>query len=199
MHVTFPCGRLTLEGELQPASNGRAAVICHPHPQYAGDMHNSVVCAIAAACEAAGLTTLRFNFRGTGRSTGAYANGIGEREDVRAAIAYVQAHTGAESVLLAGYSFGAMVAIQTAPDVPIDGLIAVAPPLSFFDLRVLDACTVRKLFIVGDDDQYCSVAQLHSQLAQVAEPKAVQVLSGADHFFGGNEPELRAAIAAWIG
>ena len=79
MHVTFPSADLTLEGHLTlPPGATRAGVICHPHPQYGGDMHNPVVGAIEAGLQRAGFATLRFNFRGVGRSTGAYDGGSGE-------------------------------------------------------------------------------------------------------------------------
>jgi len=99
---------------------------------------------------------------------------------------------------LAGYSFGARVVLQAGVHLPaVDRLIAIAPPLSFFSLDGLSACTKEKLFIVGDTDQYCSVAQLTRQLASVAEPKAHQIVHGADHFFVGYEGALKQTVRAF--
>ena len=178
MRVTFSSDDLTLEGELTLLSRApRAAVICHPHPQYGGDMHNPVVRALESGLQQAGLSTLRFNFRGVGCSTGGYAGGSGEQDDARAAVAYLCEQCGAKGVTLAGYSFGAMVGLQAGDRLAaVDCLIAVAPPLAFFDLAGLADCSKPKLFIAGDRDQYCSVVDLARQLAGLAEPKAQCIL-----------------------
>jgi alpha/beta superfamily hydrolase len=199
MHVTFSSGALTLEGDLTvPSVAARGAVICHPHPQYGGDMHNSVVRAIAGVLADTGHATLRFNFRGVGASGGRYGGGVGEADDAHAAVSYVCEHADVPAVTLAGYSFGAMVALKVGVHVPaVDRLIAVAPPLSFFDLAGLAACTKEKLFIVGDSDQYCGVAQLAQELAGVADPKAQRIIPGADHFFFGHEAALVEAVRSF--
>jgi alpha/beta superfamily hydrolase len=199
MRVTFPCGDLNLEGELSIAEGAtRAAVVCHPHPQYGGDMDNPVVLAVAGALRDTGHTTLRFNFRGVGASSGSYGNGVGEAEDLRAAVRFLCTRTAMQHVTLAGYSFGAMVTLQAGPTIPeTDRLIAVAPPLSFFSLACVAAWTYDKLFIVGDHDQYCSVADLARQLASVAEPKSQRIVTGADHFFAGHEAALSEAVRSF--
>ena len=187
MRVTFRSAALTIEGELAAnAAATRGAVVCHPHPQYGGDMDNPVVLAVASALSASGNSTLRFNFRGVGASDGSYANGIGEAEDLRAAVRFLCEHTGVRCVTVAGYSFGALVALQATPTIAeADRLIAVAPPLSFAGVEPVAAWTNEKLFIVGDRDQYCSVAQLVDALATVVEPKQHTIITGADHFFAG--------------
>ncbi|MFI5366516.1 MAG: alpha/beta hydrolase [Candidatus Binatia bacterium] len=200
MRVEFRCADLQLEGDLLiPPECRRGAVICHPHPQYGGDMDNAVVCAVTTALHHSGLATLRFNFRGAGASQGTYANGIGEVEDVRAAVRFLVERSAVRSLTLAGYSFGAMVVLRAWQDVAaVDRLIAVAPPLAFFDLTNLASCTAQKLFILGDRDQYCSVAQLTEQLRHVADPKAHSIVGGADHFFAGYEPTLAEAVRAFV-
>ena len=200
MYVTFPSNSLTLEGDLTlHAGAARAAVICHPHPQYGGDMHNSVVRAVETALQQAGFTTLRFNFRGVGRSTGAYDGGAREQDDARAAVTYLQDRSSTTPVTLAGYSFGAMVALQAGDNLAaVERLIAVAPPLAFFDLAFLAGCTKPKVFIVGDHDQYCSVSELTHQLAVVAEPKTRSILAGADHFFFGFESAIGDAVGGFV-
>ena len=199
MHVTFPSGALTLEGELASVDGApRGAVICHPHPQYGGDMDNPVVRAAAGALAAAGHATLRFNFRGVGASSGGYDGGVGEVEDLRAAVHFLVQQTGSQQITLAGYSFGGIIALQVAPAAPaVDRLIAVAPPLSFAGLQSIASWTKDKLLIVGDHDQYCSVAQLTAQLARVVEPKQQQVIAGADHFFAGFTPAVADAVRSF--
>jgi hypothetical protein len=163
-------------------------------------MDNPVVRTVEAALLQSDFATLRFNFRGTGRSTGAYGGGIGEQDDVRAAVAYLQEHSGVSFVTVTGYSFGAMVALQAGANLAsVDRLIAVATPLAFIDLAFLAACRKPKLFIVGDRDQYCSIDELTRQLVNVPDPKTQCILAGADHFFYGQESAITAAITTFVG
>jgi hypothetical protein len=196
MHTTFPSGTLILEGDVRMHAGGtRGAVICHPHPQYGGDMDNPVVRVLADALYEVGWATLRFNFRGVGGSRGGYGGGVGEADDVRAAIDFFVTRGGIERVLLAGYSFGAMLALQVGAKLPAaEGLIAVAPPLSFASLESVATCAKSKLFIVGDRDEFCDLARLSRQLERVAGPKALRVIRGADHFLFGQEAALAEAV-----
>jgi len=197
MRVTFRSGALDLEGDLLfPPGCAQAAVVCHPHPQYGGDMDNSVVCAIGRALQQAGYATLRFNFRGVGASTGVYGGGAGEIEDARNAVRYLREHGGGARITLAGYSFGALVGLQAGMAMEeVDRLIAVAPPLAFADLAFLSQCEKEKLFIVGERDQFCSPAKLREALARIAEPKTLRIVPGADHFFAGHERSVADALA----
>jgi len=193
--IDIPCGDLRLEAVLQPGCGAGAAVICHPHPQYGGDMHNPVVLALAEGLQQAGCATLRFNFRGVGRSTGRYGGGLGEQDDARAALEYVLAHTATAHAILAGYSFGAVVALTVgAAAAAVDALIAVAPPLAMSGLDGLAGCPKSKLFLVGDADQFCPVADLEAALQRVAQPAHARVLRGADHFLFGYEADIAAAV-----
>ncbi len=109
---------LRLEGMLHEGDGAIAAVVLHPHPLYGGDMDSHVVLALRTAFAEAGATTLRFNFRGTGRSQGAYDDGRGEANDARVAIAAIRELQPGRSILLAGYSFGAHVAANVASTEP---------------------------------------------------------------------------------
>src|SRR5262249_59399400 len=112
-----------------------------------------------------------------------------------AAVRWLITGPGANAVTLAGYSFGAMVALQAGPELAeVDRLVAIAPPLAFFTLAHLERCTKPKLFVVGDADQYCSVAQLTAQLERVAEPKSLCIVDGADHFFADDLGAVLSAI-----
>jgi alpha/beta superfamily hydrolase len=197
MNITFSSGEWQLEGVLEEANDSdRAAVICHPHPLYGGSMHNPVVRAVEAGVRKAGVTALRFNFRGVGDSTGAYGGGIGEADDLLAAVNWLIENERARRITAAGYSFGAMVILRAgATAAHVDRLIAVAPPLSFFDLGTLSTCTKPKLFIAGDRDQYCPITELNRQLTGVAEPKKSVIFDGADHFLYGHEAGITGAVA----
>ncbi len=200
MKLTFRSGALDLEGDLVvPACCVRGAVVCHPHPQYGGDMDNAVVCAIVSALHQAGYATLRFNFRGVGASTGVYGGGAGEIEDARNAARYVRERSGGARITLAGYSFGALVGLQAGMSMEeVDRLIAIAPPLAFADLAFLSQCEKDKLFIVGDRDQFCSLAKLREALARIAGPKTLRIVAGADHFFAGHERGVADAVGAFL-
>src|SRR5512143_822587 len=130
--VSFSSGSLRLAGRLATPTGARgAAVICHPHPLYGGSMDNNVVAALERSLQAAGYATLAFNFRGVGGSDGGYGDFDGECDDARAALAFLRARGGAPEIVLAGYSFGAMVALRVGwADAEVDRLIAVAPPLT---------------------------------------------------------------------
>jgi alpha/beta superfamily hydrolase len=102
-------------------------------------------------------------------------------------------------VTLAGYSFGAMVALQVGGDEPgIDRLIAVAPPLGFFDLGFLQACRKPKLLVTGDRDPYCPVETFRRSASSLSDPTACAIVAGADHFFAGHEREVAEAVASFV-
>jgi len=149
--VTIECGEIELEGMYHAGAGPLSAVVLHPHPQYGGDMENHVVTGICQTLGDAGAATLRFNFRGTGGSTGSHDGGRGEQDDVRAALAFVRERAPGAKVLLAGYSFGAMVAASVAAEAGLAGLILVSPPLGFADLPGLPA-GLPALVAAGDTD-----------------------------------------------
>jgi alpha/beta superfamily hydrolase len=178
----------------EPATTPRAAaVVCHPHPQYGGDMDNGVVVAVADALVGAGVAALRFNFGGVGASGGAYDDGRAEQCDVGAAEVALAARVPAGTPLVVvGYSFGAWVGAMAAQGLPrVTRVVAVAPPLAFFDWDF--ARTLRQPFriVVGDRDQYCPREALDRL---VAAGIRTTVLPGVDHFFGGVEGLVARAV-----
>jgi alpha/beta superfamily hydrolase len=161
-------------------------VFCHPHPQYGGDMHNAVVATAVGAAFQKGFTTLRFNFRGVGGSEGSYEEGIGEQEDVRAAVEYLISTLKAPGsvLIVGGYSFGAMMSLPIAVrDDRIRGVVAVAPPLEMHDFGFLKGYRRKKLIIAGDQDLFCPVPSLEKWYEGLDEPKSLAIIKGADHFF----------------
>lgn len=198
--VTLRVGSLALEARIAvPANAAAAVVICHPHPQYGGDMNNDVVTGLAAHLQGVGVATLRFNFRGTGGSEGDYAHGVGEADDARAAVAQLRDATHAECVTLAGYSFGAMVALNAGHDhASVDRLIAIAPPLPMFDVSFLRSCAKPKLFLLGDRDQYCPYATLERLGATLPGRNDLHRLTGSDHFLFGARQAIGDAVTAFL-
>lgn len=170
-------------------------MVCHPHPEYGGDMHNPVVLAAAGACVAAGWAALRFNFAGVGASGGGFSGGGEEVRDVEAAVAALRGLL-PEGVPLAiaGYSFGAWAGTRAACDVAdLRRVIAIAPPLAFLDWTFAASLRAPLSVIVGDRDQFCPL----DRLADLAAAEVV-VLAGADHFLAGRDAEVAAAIRAQL-
>jgi alpha/beta superfamily hydrolase len=185
--VLIPCDGLTLKGllsvqEALPVRGG--VVLCHPHPLYGGAMDNPVVTAAAEAAVEEGFQTLRFNFRGVGESEGTHADGVGEKDDVRAAIEFLSSKVDGSSLILVGYSFGARVGLPVAiEDARVKGMVAIAPPLEMYDFDFLKGSKKNKLVIVGNRDLYCPIEHLKEFYQHLEDPKSLVMIQGADHFF----------------
>lgn len=205
--VTFPCGDLRLEGLLERpdgAAPWAGAAFCHPHPLYGGTMHNNVVSRVTPILARAGLAVLRFNFRGVERSEGTYADGVGEQDDLRAALAFLLGRdelTG-RPLVAAGYSFGAAVVARAACARPrVAALVCIALPVGlagFGPFDELRSCALPKLFLAGSQDDICSPPRLRELAGALPDPKSLIVLDGTDHFFVSREPELAAHIVRFL-
>jgi len=197
--IRFPSQNLTLEGLFAPAKSGAAAagaVVCHPHPQYGGSMYNNVVEAALEALWEQGFATLRFNFRGVGESEGSYGGGAGEAHDAASAIHYMRTQPGLEGapMVLVGYSFGAAAAWQAAPQAgELEALVLIAAPLRMMD--TVSAPRVGNILLIGGShDSFCPAAELEQLCAKLGEGASFRVIEGADHFFGGYEEDVAAAL-----
>jgi uncharacterized protein len=196
VHITFASESGTCEGIFVPAHEDDRApglVICHPHPLRGGDMLNNVVVALAEAFATVGFAVLRFNFRGVGRSTGHYAEGIGEQEDVKAALTWLSVQPGIDTarLFLAGYSFGARVTLAVAAtDSRVQGFLVVAPPALRGDWPSLQSAHGPKIFFCGARDPVAPPEVLTGMMKSLPEPKRLVVLQDADHFFVGQERTL---------
>lgn len=202
--VQIPIGHGALEGLMRrpdapadvPArATGLAAVVCHPHPLGGGTLHNKVVFRVAQALGELGMPTLRFNFRGVGRSSGTYDEGRGERDDVRAALDFLAGAYPERSLCLAGFSFGAWVGLPVgAADPRVRQLIGVGVPVGSLPVDALADCVVPKLIVQGERDEYGPPQALHAWFAALPDPKHLTLVPGADHFFTHQQTELRAAV-----
>jgi alpha/beta superfamily hydrolase len=188
-NVLIPGNGIKLEGllsihEALPFKGG--VIVCHPHPQYGGDMDNAVVVTAVEAAAHEGFSTLRFNFRGAGGSEGTYAEGDGEKDDVRAALTYLSSRLKGEDlpIHLVGYSFGAWVGVPVAvEDDRVKRVVAIAPPLEMYSFKLLIGCKKPKLIIAGSRDFLCPAASLDDLYQRLEEPKFLKIIPGADHFF----------------
>jgi alpha/beta superfamily hydrolase len=202
--VTFPCGDILLEGIWhlpQATSSSPAVIVCHPHPLYGGNMSNNVVFAICQALAQRSIAAFRFNFRGVGRSEGAFGGGITEQEDVKAALSFVSTTPDIDPkrIGLAGYSFGASVALLVAlQDERVNLLALVSPALSDSGWEQLKGYAKPKLLISGNYDFVIPRPQFEQYTKDIPEPKQCQVISGADHFWQGYEEEVAQNVAKFF-
>ena len=181
-----------LEGDrLTPADPVGAAVVCHPHPLYGGTRNDAVVAAISRTLVGAGLRTLRFDFRGAGGSSGTHGFGTDELLDVVAAID--AAAIDDRPFVLAGYSFGADVALAV-DDPRIDRWIAAAPVLSVFSTFAAATDPRPKLLVAAAHDQFMAAAELSATVSTWTATEVAPIES-ADHFFGGRFQRLEAAVS----
>lgn len=201
--VEIPAPHGMLEGLLRlPDADAPAprmiALICHPHPLGGGTMHNKVVFRVAQALGMLGMPSLRFNFRGVGRSTGTHDAGQGERDDVRAALDYLVGRFSEfpdTPVCLAGFSFGSVVGLPVGcADQRVRQLIGVGVPVSLMEGNALEGCSKHKLIVQGDLDEYGPIADVQAWFARIPEPKHLTLVPGADHFFTEYQTDLHNAV-----
>ena len=173
-----------------------AAVVCHPHPQFGGTMHNKVVFRLSAALVEQGIPALRFNFRGVGRSTGVWDNGTGESDDVRAALDALAERYPGTPLLLAGFSFGAWVGLPVGcADPRVTHLVGAGVPVSLLSTDTLAGCVKPKLIVQGEQDEYGPRPALEQWFGRLSEPKRLTIVPGADHFFTHQQTEFTAALS----
>jgi len=186
-----------------------AALVCHPHPPSGGTLHHKVVYRAMKTLNGFGLPVLRFNFRGVGHSQGVHDHGHGEQDDVRAALDWL-AHNLGKPILLAGFSFGANIGLRAGCGDPrVRGVLGLGLPVQAenrnYNYDFLPNCTVPKLFVCGDHDQFAPQGVLEQVLQTAPEPKQIVWVEGADHFFqgipeapGSKLEQLQQAIASWL-
>jgi alpha/beta superfamily hydrolase len=174
-------------------------LVCHPHPLGGGTMHNKVVFRAAAGLVDAGLTTLRFNFRGVGASTGEHNEVEGGVEDVRTALDWLSGEYSGEDLTLAGFSFGSRTGMQVgADDDRVKRLISIGTPVEKYrDYDFLVDVAKPILFVHGDQDEFCSVASLRSLTDRIPHAEVV-IFQNCGHFFDEHLSELRETIANWV-
>ena len=202
--IIFPSGRLSLEGILAvPEGMGPfpTVIVCHPHPLYGGSMDNNVVDSLSETLTQASLVSFKFNFRGVGGSQGESGQGMGEQEDVEAAISFISTveEVDSERIGLAGYSAGAGFAFPVGfNDARIKALAAVSPPLPMFDFDFLKRCLKPKLLILGSRDSFIPSGEFLEFCQGLPEPKECESIEGADHFWWGYESGLAAKVVAFF-
>jgi len=193
--IPGPAG--TLEALLdEPDGEPRAAVaFAHPLPTAGGTMHTKVVFQSAKALTRIGCAVLRFNFRGVGRSAGAWDEGRGELDDYRAAVDFVAARYPGLELWAAGFSFGSYVALTCGAEDPrIGALIGIAPPVNRYEYAAVTGSTKHKFIIHGERDELIPLSDVRRFYAQLAEPKELVEIDRATHLFDGQATEVGDAL-----
>ena len=199
-----PDGRL--EGRYHQSKKPGApiAIILHPHPLHGGNMNNRVVFIMFNNFVERGFSVLRFNFRGVGRSQGAFDNGVGELSDAAYAFDWMQQFNGNSPFCwIGGYSFGALISMQLMMRRPeIEGFVSISPPAGTEDFSFLAPCPSSGLIIHGDKDTHISLDAV-KKLAQKLDGQKnisvnLSVVKGADHFYKDNMDNLSKEVASYL-
>jgi alpha/beta superfamily hydrolase len=187
-----------LEALIAKNNSDKGVVIAHPHPLYGGNMYNNVVEAITQAYYSEGYTTIRFNFRGVGRSTGTFDNGIGESEDLKTVLRYLESLK-VNKTAVAGYSFGSWVIASCLKDLnEIEHALFVSPPVAVSDFSSLKDGSKVKLVITGSYDDIAPAEVLKDMLSKWNPEAKLIVIEGADHFYWGYSEEIKRIIIEFL-
>lgn len=197
-------GRIEAKYHSGPYNNSPAVLILHPDPKSGGTMHNKVVYALHRAFSDLGFATLRFNFRGVGKSEGAHDNGEGELSDAAAALDWLQSnfkHT--TQYWIAGFSFGSWIAMQLLMRRPeFAGFITISPPANKYDFNFLAPCPVSGQIIQGTDDTIVTQSSVDTLVNKLNKQKGVnidyQIVEHADHFFTNQLSVVAKHAATYI-
>ncbi|MGD9334584.1 MAG: alpha/beta hydrolase [Desulfobacterales bacterium] len=188
-----------IEGLFNERDESKGVVVTHPHPLYGGDMYNLVVETIVHVYNIKGYSTLKFNFRGVGKSQGHYDNGVGEQKDVLAAFSFL-ADSGIQKIDLVGYSFGAWVNAHVAiqGDMCVENMAMVSPPVGFMDFRKISTTNGLKFVITGSRDDIAPVDVIKKILPTWNPDARFEIIPGADHFYGGYLGQLESVLSSCI-
>lgn len=205
----FPCNQaLTLAGPAGaleavtqcPAMHPRraSAVILHPHPLHGGTMHNKVVTTLARELAELGVASVRFNFRGVGASEGSFAHAQGETDDALAVIDWLRTQCPRDDIWLAGFSFGAMVALRATAAGRVAGVVTVAPAVQLYDWSDVLMPDCPWLLVMGEADEVVPVNTVREWIATLPRQPQAVFLPGVGHFFHQRLHELRAAVREFV-
>ena len=202
--INGPEGRIQgryMHGKIE---NAPMALVLHPHPEQGGTMNNKVVYSIYQSFVARGFSTLRFNFRGVGRSQGSYDGGEGELSDAASALDWLQMYNeNAPFCWVGGFSFGSWISMQLLMRRPeIVGFLSVAPPASDYDFSFLAPCPSSGLMLQGDNDENISSESVKKLVEKLSAQRAIEIqyrqVAGANHFFAGKIEEMMMEIDEYL-
>lgn len=196
LRLSGPAGVLELMVDVPSAKDTRSAVavICHPHPMHGGSMHNKVVTIIERALRELGVATVRFNFRGVGDSEGSFDDGRGETLDLLAVAEWVHKVRPEAELWLAGFSFGAYVALLGARHLPVRQMVSIAPPAGRWDFSAVLPPTCPWLVVQGEDDDVVDPLAVKRWVESLDDKPALVMMPATGHFFHRRLMDLRGVI-----
>lgn len=184
--------------------NAPIAIVLHPHPEHGGTMNNKVTYALYRSFVSRGFNTMRFNFRGVGKSEGKFSHGEGELSDAASVLDWMQTYNpNARYCWVGGFSFGAWVGMQLLMRRPeLDGFISISPPANMYDFSFLAPCPVSGLIVQGDRDPIVSKESVQELAKKLSAQKNIvveeHIVSDADHFFTNKLDLLVNAIDGYL-
>jgi len=195
--VKIPVSHGHLETVIRSPDHGPrgGAVLCHPHPIHGGTMDTKAVYRMGRAFNDAGLRTLRFNFRGVGYSTGTFDQGIGEEEDVGAALDWLELGLRGHPLVVGGVSFGSMVGLKVGvADPRVVALVAVGTPIHVYDYSYLSEVEKPVLVVQGEYDEFGSGTEVETVLGGLGSHVTVRTVPEADHLLEGHLAVLQEHV-----
>jgi alpha/beta superfamily hydrolase len=195
-----PSGPLEALYHALPDARG-VALLCHPHPLFAGTMHNKVVATLQRAARDAGFATLRFNFRGVGHSAGSFDHGRGEIDDAEAAAHWLLVQHPQLPLTVLGFSFGSCVAAclagrLEAQALNVPQLFMVAPPVERFTVDGQLPAAGELTIIQPMDDEVVTPAKVYAWVDTLQRPHELLKVAECSHFFHGKLTELKQLVLA---
>ncbi|MCB1529674.1 MAG: alpha/beta hydrolase [Rhodospirillales bacterium] len=184
-----PEGRLEARYSPSKLPNAPLALILHPHPEHGGTMNNKITYLLYQAMRLRGFSTMRFNFRGVGKSQGCFDRGEGELSDAATALDWMQdLNPETPYVWVAGFQFGAWIGMQLLMRRPeIEGFISIAPPANLYDFSFLAPCPSSGLILQGRNDDVVLESSVSGLVEKLHAQKGIKidyrVVDGANHFF----------------
>jgi alpha/beta superfamily hydrolase len=202
--INGPAGRI--EGRYLPpkVANAPIALMLHPHPQHGGTMNNKIVYTLYNSFAQRGFATLRFNFRGVGRSQGSFDRGEGELSDAAAALDWLQTYNpDASACWIAGFSFGAWIGMQLLMRRPeISGFVSISPPANLFDFSFLAPCPSSGLIVHGSADEVVPSESVQKLVDKLSHQRDITIkyksIPGANHFFINKMEQMENAVGAYL-
>ncbi len=202
--IPGPAGRLEARYSHSKQPNAPVALMLHPHPAYGGTMNNRVVVGLYQTFVRKGFSTLRFNFRGVGKSQGAYDKGEGELADAAAALDWLQSvNSSASAAWIAGFSYGAWIGMQLLMRRPeIHRFVMVAPPANLFDFSFLAPCPCSGLILQGDSDDIVTPDSVQELVNRLTAQRGLAIehrpVAGANHYFNEHLADLSREVETYL-
>jgi len=196
-NFSIPNGNETIDAYIDFQDNKDAIIIMHPHSLMGGNMDNPIVQKAQQIFASKRLTTVRFNFRGVGYSTGVFDDGIGEQDDLKSVIDFLKTK-GINQIDLIGYSFGSWVLAHAAENIAYHRAMMISPPVAFMDFSKIQTINNLKHVVVGSKDEFAPPDIIEDIVEQWNSDVRIEIITGADHFFSFHMNDIENVLSNWV-